>query len=270
MSASAEHNTSVPVTSPTPPHDEHSAGSPRNQPGTSPNLTEATQDPARLPSDEGQQQGAVTQHETPQRPPFQPFFTLISDSAISTTHHPQQVHYIFDDDDTELLTAACLEAVDAEDAYEASTRPPFEQTPTNNSPPVGARVPENRILLLNVDASGTKVVKAHSLTPNWQILSTSLSPAPTWDTPAQEGGAEEHNMMLRIEGTQALEDAKIAGKVKGSRVQDSGAAVSEEELLALMQEFDQRMKMLRVVVESGEQGRTEGDEHAEQEVQAQT
>jgi len=271
MSTIVEKDTPILASSPKPPSDEETVRSPPNLQGASPISTEAAQGPAKLPSDEEQPQASTTQKEIPTRPPFQPFFTLISDAATSTTHHPQQVHYLFEDDDTELLTAACLQAVDAEDAYEASSKSPLEQPLAASSPPdptaaaaaqrLDRRVQENRILVLDVDASGTKIVRAHSLTPNWQILSTSLSPAPTWDTPAQGGSSEEHNMMLRIEGAEALEEVKLAGKTKGLRDQEGNAAASEEELLSLMQDFEERMKILRKVVESGEQGRVEEEEH---------
>jgi hypothetical protein len=37
--------------------------------------------------------------------PFAPIYTLVHDTSSRTTHHPQ-VHYIFSDDDPELLTHA--------------------------------------------------------------------------------------------------------------------------------------------------------------------
>ncbi|ROV95906.1 hypothetical protein VSDG_05143 [Cytospora chrysosperma] len=40
-----------------------------------------------------------------QPPPFQPLFTLVTDSTTRATHHPR-VHYIFSDDDPEILTEA--------------------------------------------------------------------------------------------------------------------------------------------------------------------
>lgn len=40
-----------------------------------------------------------------QPPPFQPLFTLVTDSTTRATHHPR-VHYIFSDDDPDILTEA--------------------------------------------------------------------------------------------------------------------------------------------------------------------
>ncbi|KAK2767725.1 hypothetical protein FQN54_003883 [Arachnomyces sp. PD_36] len=48
-------------------------------------------------------------------PPFKPFFTLIED-AHSSDHHNPTVHYIFSDDDTDLITEAALRALEPEGA----------------------------------------------------------------------------------------------------------------------------------------------------------
>ncbi|EEQ92332.1 uncharacterized protein BDCG_07452 [Blastomyces dermatitidis ER-3] len=44
--------------------------------------------------------------------PFRPFFTVIQDAHSSEYHHPT-VHYIFSDDDTDLITEAALRALEA-------------------------------------------------------------------------------------------------------------------------------------------------------------
>ncbi|KAB8236483.1 uncharacterized protein BDW43DRAFT_239879 [Aspergillus alliaceus] len=46
-------------------------------------------------------------------PPFQPFFTLIEDANTSEYYHPT-VHYIFSDDDTDIVTEAALRALESE------------------------------------------------------------------------------------------------------------------------------------------------------------
>ncbi|KKZ63037.1 hypothetical protein EMCG_02607 [[Emmonsia] crescens] len=46
------------------------------------------------------------------QPTFRPFFTLIQDAHSSDYHHPT-VHYIFSDDDTDLITEAALRALEA-------------------------------------------------------------------------------------------------------------------------------------------------------------
>ncbi|KAE8355696.1 hypothetical protein BDV28DRAFT_128446 [Aspergillus coremiiformis] len=46
-------------------------------------------------------------------PPFQPFFTLIEDATTSEYYHPT-VHYIFSDDDTDIVTEAALRSLESE------------------------------------------------------------------------------------------------------------------------------------------------------------
>ncbi|KAE8147781.1 hypothetical protein BDV25DRAFT_142429 [Aspergillus avenaceus] len=46
-------------------------------------------------------------------PPLQPFFTVIEDSNTATYYHPT-VHYIFSDDDTDIVTEAALRSLEAE------------------------------------------------------------------------------------------------------------------------------------------------------------
>ncbi|KAL2010844.1 hypothetical protein VTN00DRAFT_3562 [Thermoascus crustaceus] len=51
--------------------------------------------------------------ESSPHPQFRPFFTLIEDANSSDYHHPT-VHYIFSDDDTDLVTEAALRALEAD------------------------------------------------------------------------------------------------------------------------------------------------------------
>lgn len=57
---------------------------------------------------EGRQSLELSPH-----PQFRPFFTLIEDASSSDYHHPT-VHYIFSDDDTDLVTEAALRALEAD------------------------------------------------------------------------------------------------------------------------------------------------------------
>ncbi|KAF7586913.1 hypothetical protein BBP40_008022 [Aspergillus hancockii] len=54
-------------------------------------------------------------HEIPStsHPPFQPFFTLVEDANTSEYYHPT-VHYIFSDDDTDIVTEAALRSLEFE------------------------------------------------------------------------------------------------------------------------------------------------------------
>ncbi|KAA8645378.1 hypothetical protein EYZ11_000400 [Aspergillus tanneri] len=63
-------------------------------------------------------------HESPStaQPPFQPFFTLIEDANTTEYYHPT-VHYIFSDDDTDILTEAALRSLETEqDALSHGTK----------------------------------------------------------------------------------------------------------------------------------------------------
>lgn len=46
-------------------------------------------------------------------PPFQPFFTIIEDAHSSTVHHPT-VHYIFSDDDTDIIKEAGFRSLETQ------------------------------------------------------------------------------------------------------------------------------------------------------------
>ncbi|RHZ66296.1 hypothetical protein CDV55_107566 [Aspergillus turcosus] len=70
------------------------------------------------------------------QPSFQPFFTLIEDANTSEYYHPA-VHYIFSDDDTDIVTEAALRALEREQdsspdpskgkAKSANNQPPTQQ-----------------------------------------------------------------------------------------------------------------------------------------------
>lgn len=53
------------------------------------------------------------QYRHSSHPPFQPFFTLIEDAHTSDYHHPT-VHYIFSDDDSDIVTEAALRSLFAQ------------------------------------------------------------------------------------------------------------------------------------------------------------
>lgn len=90
---------------------------------------------------------------------------------------------------------------------------------------------------------GYRIVSAHSLTPDWQVLDALLSPAPTFDTPQQNTGDQasvSNTLMLRIEGTGGYARDIPVGKDK------EGQQTLEE----MMEQFDKRMAELRRVIET--------------------
>ncbi|KAL9034810.1 MAG: hypothetical protein Q9214_006875, partial [Letrouitia sp. 1 TL-2023] len=135
-------------------------------------------------------------------------------------HHPK-THYIFSSDspDSHLLTSAALSS--------------FPASSDNPSTPH----PNERYLILDLDATGSKVVKASSMSPDWQITSAEILPAPTWEG-EEEGG---RGMMLRVEGIEVGQEGEKEGKA------EEGA----EGMEVLVERFERRMGELRRVVEGG-------------------
>ncbi|MCJ1322540.1 hypothetical protein MMC15_007889 [Xylographa vitiligo] len=163
----------------------------------------------------------------PDSQPFSPFFTLIEDAHSPTTHHPT-VHYIFSDDDSDLLTNTLLHIHDSEAA------PPSAGSQSRNTAPSvrADQETKERYVLLDLAASGTTVESVHSLTGDWQVLSAEIGKAPTL-----EGGVGEGGLMLRIEGTEGPKVEGIEGLGLG--------------LEGLVETFGRRMGELRRVVEGG-------------------
>ncbi|EKV11706.1 Anaphase-promoting complex subunit 11 [Penicillium digitatum] len=65
-------------------------------------------------------------------PAFQPFFTLIEDAHTSDCHHPT-VHYIFSDDDTDIVTEAALRSLAVQqEALSNSKKDQIAQTQAPN------------------------------------------------------------------------------------------------------------------------------------------
>lgn len=233
----------------------------------------------------------------PARTNFKPFFTLIEDANSSDYHHPT-VHYIFSDDDAELMTEASLRALETghhttspprndseeglDSADQQSSHHPENDRPSLLPPPIPGV--KERFIVLDVEQSATaignpssapdallagtsagtgttvvssspaqrqqqqqsygyRIVSAHSLTPDWQVLDASLSPAPTFDTPQQNTGDQasvSNTLMLRIEGTGGYARDIPVGKDK------EGQQTLEE----MMEQFDKRMAELRRVIET--------------------
>ncbi|KAL1837864.1 hypothetical protein VTJ49DRAFT_3312 [Mycothermus thermophilus] len=207
--------------------------------------------------------GLPVQPSPPQ--PFSPIFTLIASTSQSTNkqtiHHPT-VHYIFADDDPEVLTAALAH-------HHGSVRDEEEDDSNNEMQGGGIRTPLDRGVLLDVeptaDGSGYEVVWASSLTPDWAATSARLS-----RTEAGTGadgfatGALGSNLVLKIEGV-SLEPSpprsllgKAAAASPETEMQSEGTVSGRqqnvptaEEYPELLREFEKRMGTLRKVVEAG-------------------
>lgn len=115
------------------------------------------------------------------------------------------MHYLFSDDaDTDLITTAALQTLSPPSSPAA--------TDTNVSDLAQQAQPTERFLLLDIDAAGTKVVRAQSMDPGWAVTNAEVRAAPTWEGEGEgEGG---RGMMVRVEG---VERGEGRGRVRGWR-----------------------------------------------------
>ncbi len=237
---------------------------------------------------------AGTQGTVKERPPFAPFFTLVSDAATRSTYHPSQVHYLFSDDDaSEVLTGALVRCCGAEhllgEEGDTRLRQSAEGEVSSSSgmaPPVvkkekrrsgekekPSRRPqkerEERVVIVDVNDTGDGIKGVWSANPSWAVLGAEIANAPTWDGAEPEDGGPERGLMLRIEGvgvgdTIADEGGKEArGKRDEGRREsaDGGSGVwGEEEMQSLLDGFDKKMSILRRIVASGEEFRRAKEE----------
>lgn len=253
----------------------------RPSPGLSPRLPSAILH--TIPQDEPAQPLPEEEQSTTTRPPFAPFYTLINDTANSTTHHPVNVHYIFSDDDTDILTTACLAAVpgpssqsssgltarSASSSMQSPTKEQQPPMPNANSRPSSksgpgitnsqsqSREPERRTILIDLDETGTHVTSAQSLSSSWQIMNTNLSPAPIWDEGPGGEGEGAARFMLSIGGLNGIKQQAGIPQEK---------EVTNEDFKRLREEFEKRMGILRTVVDAGDKRPGVERESAEEEV----
>lgn len=186
----------------------------------------------------------------PQKP-FQPFFALIEDTITNEHFHPT-VHYIFADDEPDIVTeAACrsLELNADEPTQESTTREGEEEDedqPEPRLPPAQTGVTEHYLILdvVPTTSSSTQqssdrlpspspssvetaqalnkaypytVTSAQSLSGDWQIMRTHITDAPTIN--AEQQDPDEQHLMLRIEGRGNSPD-KLTQRRDGESVED--------------------------------------------------
>ncbi|KAM0489341.1 hypothetical protein ACHAP7_000400 [Fusarium lateritium] len=161
-----------------------------------------------------------THDETPM-PPFEPLFTLLTNSTTNTTVHPR-VHYLFSDDDPSIL------ATSTED-------------------------PSHRALIVDLapapegDPSRWAVSWAASLTPDFAVTDSSV--AVQQSEGDESGGAGA--LMLRVEG---VEPEYV--EMRSDSLPNSGSgAIGGEDVDVLAEDFRRRMEVLKKVVDEGEKRR---------------
>jgi hypothetical protein len=182
------------------------------------------------------------------RPLFLPFFTLVEDSTTAEHHHPT-VHYIFSDDDADIVTEASLRALSRRSTGLSGSSSSLQHDSSgSSSSALPAHKPgvKERYVVLDVGPSGDAVVAAHSLTSDWQVLGVDVTNAPTWvaedeNASGAAAGGNTVGLMLRIEGTEGPWSGNAGKKAVGSDLDMQG----------LMSLFVKRMTALRKVVEAG-------------------
>lgn len=189
----------------------------------------------------------------PTQPSFAPLFTLVASTSHPSNRQTIQyptVHYVFADDDPEILTAALAH-------HHGSAFPDNDDENERDNPP-------DRAVLLDMeptaDGSSVDVTWASSLTPDWAVTSARVS-----RMEAGSGGGVAvgpgGSHVLKIEGVSLEPSAGRLGKTPASEteLQSSGGSTGRqqqqpppatESYADLLQEFEKRMSTLRMVAEA--------------------
>ena len=177
---------------------------------------------------------------------FQPFFTLIEDPITHEHYHPT-VHYIFADDEADIITEASIRSLEdlptseSQAIASASTK---EEEGTRYLPPPQPGVKEHYLILDvqstssfppgEVSSQGYAVTHSTSLSSDWQVLRMNITQAPTiGDSPEDEG------LMLRVEG-------------RGNTPIDNVSVTQQENqsLEGMIDRFQRRLEDVRLVMEA--------------------
>lgn len=171
---------------------------------------------------------------------FQPFFTLIENPSTSEHHHPT-VHYIFADDDAEIITEAACRALAQDDTQHIPTQ--TQEDENSKLPPPVDGVREHYVLMdVQPSESGYQVTKVHSLSSEWQVLNASITNAPTIDGTDAESG---EGLMLKIEGIGAVTHMESVGS--GKRKEKA-----KESLPQMVERFERGLAEIRKVIDGGQ------------------
>lgn len=203
------------------PHQQGSAHSPPAQDpkaSISPSNEELQDpEPPSQASDESQQ---------PPHAPFEPVFTLLTNTTTNTTTHPR-VHYIFSDDDPSILStldpsrrALLIDLIPSQPSASASPAPAWS------------------------------VSWAASLTPDFAITSSRLT-----EQQQDVSGGASGDAMLRLEGVER-EPVELK-QLPQQRMEDSdeqGAplGLEQEDQEGLVEDFKRRMGVLQKVIDEAQ------------------
>ena len=201
--------------------------------------------------------GPSSPHQRETLASFAPFFPLVTTSAHpsqhQTTHHPI-LHYVFADDDPDLLTEALAQH------HHGGAHADVENEGGNN-------LRERAVVLDIIPADhgpGYEVAWASSLSPDWAVVSTSISRMGDANGALAAAHGDGHGaLVLTVEGVSVEPSLTMAPPAKTpspeAELQSPGASGTRplrslhaaEEYSGLLSDFDKRMGVLRRVVEAG-------------------
>ncbi|KAJ6151720.1 hypothetical protein N7470_006848 [Penicillium chermesinum] len=193
---------------------------------------------------------ASTEHP---RPPL-PFFTMIEDESMNRPYSGPifpAVHYIFEDDDTDILTEAGLRSMDDLDMHSddqdvdhdatSLLPPPADDAGDGNGPVYRRgslrsreRSPADFLPVPSRSQPQYRIARSQSLSSGWQVLGSELVPAPTFENgdPSQ---SSSHGLMLKIRGA--------------DRMPATFADSRDKSLEDMIGHFSKRMTELRAIFE---------------------
>jgi hypothetical protein len=189
------------------------------------------------------------------------------------TVHPRKIHYIFSDDDTsDLLTNSLIHSLhplppsstsspgasrelsssqrESSSSSSATFRNPLKGKEKKEKTKTERKEREERVIIVDINENGDGVKLVSSLSKDWQVLSASISSAPTFDSSPQDQDPQDQNvqergLMLRIEGVGV---SALSTDLPREEEKRDSAVLGEEEMSQLLEGFDRKMGVLRRII----------------------
>jgi hypothetical protein len=193
------------------------------------------------------------------------------------TVHPRNIHYIFSDDDTsDLLTNSLIHSLhpvppsspsspgasrelsssqrESSSSSSATFRNPLKGKDKKEKTKTERKEREERVIIVDINETGDGVKSVSSLSKDWQVLSASISSAPTFDfspppssqdQDPQNQNVQERGLMLRIEGVGV---SALSTDLPQEEEKRDSAVLGEEEMSLLLEGFDRKMGVLRRII----------------------
>lgn len=184
--------------------------------------------------DVGERDQLTQQTDESVAPPFEPLFTLLTNTTTGSTVHPR-VQYLFSDDDTSILS-----------------NPPLEDDNNGSGEGDGGGGDAQGLhrtvvvdLVPTADNTGWAVSWASSLSPSFAITNSDLG------VQQGDGGDGDGSLMLRLEGV----DREPVEFRPDSLPSSGSGALGRDDVDSLADEFRRRMGVLKKVVGESEKRR---------------